>query len=404
MRISPINSYSNVKFKGYDARKLKSIAITEVGLNYKIAEQLDEVAKKNDFELEILNDNKLRPLSYCYEVIPKEEYKIPEGYVDVTTLKLPKNVKVVIEKSEPKTRGFKKSTNTILWAQDIATVTPSKKILVNCTWNTLGKNIAEKYDLKYFPGSVSHISGGNLFFVKNDSAEELLVGNNEKYRFKNRLQKMKEDFGVENIIFIPQMDYHLDLFIRPLNNKQILVADDEMSLKMLSEGIAVYSDAALVAKDMEELSVLRNAVNKLSDRQEMLKKTIKSNNRPAYKDVAKVLEGNGFEPIPVPGRVYYESGEDVVNLTNYMNAILSLNKNDEIVYITNKSTLDDKIGITKEMEKKYGFSTEKYFKDSISKYVKPENIYFISGENNSIADNLTRLAGGVHCLACEIPQ
>ena len=67
MRISPISTYSNMNFKGYDARRLKSIAITEVGAQCETARQLDEIARKNGFELEILNDDELRPLSYCFE-------------------------------------------------------------------------------------------------------------------------------------------------------------------------------------------------------------------------------------------------------------------------------------------------------------------------------------------------
>ena len=102
--------------------------------------------------------------------------------------------------------------------------------------------------------------------------------------------------------------------------------------------------------------------------------------------------------------VYAYQSEDLVQTLNYINALVVVNDNDKMVYITNKSKLDEKFGITKEIEEKYGFSTEQYFKDAISEYIKPENVHFISGHANSIAEDLERLAGGIHCKICEIPE
>ena len=83
MRISPISTYSNMNFKGYDARKLKSIAITEVGAQCEVAKQLDDVARNNGFELEILNDDELRPLSYCFEITT---FLFPASLRELSTL------------------------------------------------------------------------------------------------------------------------------------------------------------------------------------------------------------------------------------------------------------------------------------------------------------------------------
>ena len=92
-----------MNFKGYDARRLKSIAITEVGAQCEVAKQLDDVARNNGFELEILNDDELRPLSYCFEEKTKEQPKISEGYVHISEIKPSKSFTVVLpEKTEPK--------------------------------------------------------------------------------------------------------------------------------------------------------------------------------------------------------------------------------------------------------------------------------------------------------------
>ena len=409
MRISPISTYSNMNFKGYDARRLKSIAITEVGAQCETARQLDEIARKNGFELEILNDDELRPLSYCFEERTKEQPKIPEGYVHISEIKPSKSFTIVLpEKTKPKknVNGFKSSENAIKWAQDIATVTPNKNVLTNSTWYALGEGIAKKYDKKPIYSSYHHILGGNLFYIKNGLEENLLIGMDEKLRHKGQTARMKKFFGVNKIMYVPQMDYHLDLFIRPLDNKRVLVANDDMTIKMFETGIKTFIDAAMKAKnDYKELTQIDSIIEKLLLQKKCFSDAVKNNNdRPSYKEIAKTLTKKGFEPIPVPGRVYYHKGEDLVQTLNYMNAVVAVNDNDEMVYITNKSKLDEKFGITKEIEEKYGFSTEKYFKDAISEYIKPENIHFISGYANSIADDLERLAGGIHCKICEIPE
>ena len=63
------------------------------------------------------------------------------------------------------------------------------------------------------------------------------------------------------------------------------------------------------------------------------------------------------------------------------------------------------LGLTDEISQKIGFSFEKSFINSISKYVKPNKIYFIKGDNNFVADEmLTIYQGGIHCACTEIPR
>jgi hypothetical protein len=47
---------------------------------------------------------------------------------------------------------------------------------------------------------------------------------------------------------LPQMDYHLDLFIRPLDKKRILVADDRKTLNVLKEGVQKLHNYILIIK------------------------------------------------------------------------------------------------------------------------------------------------------------
>ena len=187
-----------------------------------------------------------------FEEKTKEQPKITEGYVHISEIKPSKYFTVVLpEKTEPKKKvnGFKSSENAIKWAQDIATVTPNKNVLTNSTWYALGEGIAQKHGSKPVYSSYHHISGGNLFYVKNGLEENLLLGMDEKNRHKGQTARMKKLFGVDKIMYVPQMDYHLDLFIRPLDKKRILVANDDMTIKMLETGVKTFIDAAMGAKD-----------------------------------------------------------------------------------------------------------------------------------------------------------
>ena len=84
---------------------------------------------------------------------------------------------------------------------------------------------------------------------------------------------------------------------------------------------------------------------------------------------------------------------------NFINAIVTRNKDGELVYVTNASIFDKKLGITPEIEEITGFSTRKMFIDSISPYIKPENIHFI---DEKLTEQLFKFMGGIHCTATEI--
>ena len=123
-------------------------------------------------------------------------------------------------------------------------------------------------------------------------------------------------------------------------------------------------------------------------------------------DVEKALSDEGFEVIKVPGRIfnYVNNGErfSLNHDLNYSNAITFKNSNDETVIITNKSLLNQEMGITSEILKILGMDFEKMFLDSVKDYVKPENIFFLEGK--SLPWGLRNLHGGLHCLSLEVPD
>ena len=87
-----------------------------------------------------------------------------------------------------------------------------------------------------------------------------------------------------------------------------------------------------------------------------------------------------------------------------MNANTFINKDGELVYITNSSNFDSELGISTELAKKIGCSLEDAFINSISPFIKKEHIYFIKGENNFVETTMLKeFWGGIHCTCAEIP-
>ena len=259
----------------------------------------------------------------------------------------------------------------------------------------------------------THIEGGNYYFAKNKSGKEtVLVGKNELDKFSP--DEIKQMLGTDNVVFIPQMDYHMDLYLRPLDNGKILIADDKLTKQMLAEGFNKIQEAALklqVQKRPEELRKLEKPFVQTGVYAKGIDDVVKSNNFAQTEETAKVLEDAGFDVIRVPGRLYetrtsgLKNGVFLIHLFNFMNANVLPNKNGELVYITNKSNIDEEVfGITPEIEKLTGFSVQKSFVQAIKPYIKPENIYFISGDNNIMSENLKNYQGGIHCMCSEVPK
>lgn len=215
---------------------------------------------------------------------------------------------------------------------------------------------------------------------------------------------LKEMFQCEKIHSIPQADYHLDLFIRPLKDKKVLLADDATMLNTLQAGMQKLTDTILKtpANDREKF---KNVYVKLGTYINGFKKIIQQNPYSKTEEVEKALIDAGYEPIKVPARlfeIYQETNKYFLkNLHNYINAHVHINDKNELVYITNKSNLDEILGLTPEMQKLTGISIEQAFLDAVKPHV--DKVYFVSGNNNSIPKELLpEYFGGIHCMGMEV--
>lgn len=250
-----------------------------------------------------------------------------------------------------------------------------------------------------------HVKGGNYFITKgSDGKDEVLIGQDELKKFD--LEQLKEMFQTEKIHVIPQADYHLDLFMRPLKDKKVLIADDNLMSQILDDGFNKIKKFIL-SKPQNEREQYRDVFVNVGTYAQGFKNIISKNPLPNMCEIEKTLIKSGYEPIRVPGRLFeiLSDGKDsyiLKQLHNYMNANVHINDNGEIVYITNKSIIDDSLNLTEEIQKETGFSLEKTFKDAILPYV--DKIYFVSGKDNAIGKELLPgYYGGIHCMTMEVP-
>ena len=372
-------------FKGYDARPLKGFIMgTSIGgIKSEMRRILSDAGRKTNEQ---------------YDVFCLEEQGVCQQDIDFFS-KVP-------------------------WVQDFATLKNGQLYTLffddalECIKSGLGVKENEMQKAKKmqnpFAFNKIHIKGGNMFIVKNPQGnDDIFVGENEFENFSQ--DEIKKMYNVDNVIKIPQADFHLDLFMRPLDNHRVLLADDNMAqnvlVSILSDLVGYMRKPDFTNRAQEEQLQCYMALKSL-DKAIQLFNTGRTFN--AYKstsEVEKVLNDNGYEVIKTPSRVYCAEecpkGEKqlFVYLANFMNANAFQNKNGDIILMTNHCLLDDFLNTPPQIKKEIKGSLESRFVDSIKQYVKEENIYFIKGKNNAIADNmLAQNQGGIHCFCAEIPK
>ncbi len=370
-----INCRKKPAFKGYDARPLNSVVMTinDNPESFEIIKQMSDIGQKEGFKVYFTNQtNKL--------------------YANLDTIK--KFFKIC-------TSGFSK------WAQDMAVLTPENRVLQDSIRidADFARRVASLTKGKYTDCD-NFIEGGNLFFVKNGNKEELFVGENEL--LKNSADYLKQKYGVSKVIPLPQADFHLDMFIRPLDNKRVLVADDRLTIKEIKKAISnagkYIASKQCTKAEIKELGEVKNSLKLLL---KDFEKDVKKGKNPKADEIAAILKDNGYSPIFIPGRVYYaipdKHKDDLVHYLNYMNAVVHQKNDGSLVFVTNKSNLNKDYGLTPEISEKIDFDFEKMLTKSLEPYVKKDDVYFIEGNNGKMAELLEHEGGGIHCMCNEIP-
>ena len=416
-----VNNYKTQNtFTGYDARRLAGLFVTD---KYCI-EQLRRITSQ--YELDV----------YTPQIVSKS---IRKDYADLAR------------------------KNNMLWAQDFFMFLANKAVLFDASREHLTRvlrgcadGVAKQLKLKPIKMDV-HIRGGNYFVCNVNGKRKLIIAEGRQY-LPDELLKISHD--VDEICPIPKADFHVDLFLRPLDNGNVLLADNKLtveSLKKLEQGYAdLIKQGNLTKSESEAYTNIVEQISLLLSKFEITEKFDRYKPRETTEEIATRLQEYGFNPIRVPGNYYSldkvktrekeekmmanfeknmaaildvskafpqavrEKAKIHVALqreivkhdphlgvelesfydSNFLNSIVFKDKNGKLVYITNASLFDRGVGITPEIERKTGLSLANSFIESISPYVDRENIHFI---DEKLTERLFKYMGGIHCSAAEIP-
>ncbi len=369
--IGKSNTSQNLSFKGYFAAPLKEVLFRAPNLSGKV---------QDDF---------IRIYQEVANIGQKEGFgvRVQAGH------ELLKNLKQKVNESLKPVHP---------WLQDTCTILDNKKMIIQDAWNignenALSRRIAENLGIKakdIKQGNIpSEIAGGNFFIGKDsDGSKFALAG--EDCRERWTYPQLKNLFEVDKVHFLPQLDYHIDLGVRPLKGNRVLVADDNLHLG-LTKGILqrLKEDRANKKANVGAVDFYKKYISMFNS---AMRKNDKSKNTANCEQVIEALKTQGYEPIRVPGRSY-----DVKNICgsnnelkynfNYMNAIVHQNPKGELVYITNSAPKGINI-------------FNKVFENYI-KLAAPEikKVVFVDG-NGAVSNILHDCNGGIHCLGTEVPD
>ena len=171
--------------------------------------------------------------------------------------------------------------------------------------------------------------------------------------------QIAQDLGLkpENITFIPQYDFHIDMLYRPLHNGEMAVPDYDAGIKILKETNIKGMDPRSKQRLLSNLEYLKNKSAQI--RQEAEQK----------------LTQSGYKLVKIP--CFNERADSKIN---FMNGIGGTTKDGKTFYITNNSTYPELNDIV-----------VKYFNNA-----GVDKVYFVS------TDNFLYAFGGIDCLTQEI--
>ena len=366
MKIQNIaNTNGYINFKGYEARKLDTILVqkrADFGSDY-LMNQLGMIATRHRVDIQKAN------------------------YIDTP------------------------------WLQDDLYFTPNKKIISSDY--TAASAYGEIYGMEGDclasldnPLAYRHLEGGNIFFVTNKDGEQVILTAKNRYGVCE-LEGYEDTFGVKKVIPLPHADFHADLFITPIGDNKVLVANDKLMIEALDKLKIACIKFVEQNPDDEEAGEIKKVIKNLEEETIAFKKCV---DEYLYKgcdeETLDVLKKNGFKAIPVPSRIYdfskWNRGNNIENpthLLNYSNAITFKDRSNETVFITGKSGMEKKIGLTDSIARKIGTSFEKLFIEAVVPHLNPKNIHFIEGSSfNPISKILEERQGGLHCMCTEVPS
>lgn len=393
MKITPIKC---TNFKGYSAGRIKALYMQNPTNMHQVAiyEQLREIGEKEGFDVFMHDnrqvhkkpidtpskkynpwsiwsqDNKFFITSSKQKTLVTSQAKDPKEHLEAESLSLELGIKL------QDANFWIDGGNFFIGEND-----KQEKYMITSFWGI------------YLCGAYKYLQDKNIENLDNSKIKEFyengilfnkkgeIIASAEEYN--ENAEKWKDvsikniattlNIKEENIFIIPEIEYHIDLGIRPLNYPYVLVGDDKEAYKMLDELKKRFCE------NKDYLKIIKNLEDKIKERQE---------NYASSETVCRELILHGFIPIKVAGN--FGRGE-----VNFINSIVHQNDSG-FIYITNS---------TKHSSPVLEAMEELFEKNLKEKCPQINRIYFVSGTTsntrNSLMMYLDELKGGIHCLCCE---
>ncbi len=394
MRISPIK---NLTFKGHQAGKIKSLYMQNSNFQSQVGvyNQMREIGKQEGFDVFIhdtrkIEKEKLDGISKTYNPwgVWSQDNKLLIKQNGKTIAVSPEfyDKKELVEASDfcdkTKIKGYLsefmfEGGNIYLGKKDNNEnylITSTKNAYLAGEYLYLKEKLGSKPDYvlsrEFFRDGVCHDKKGNLIATEEEFDKEW------EFWVKKAIEIAMEDFDIkrENMIFIPEADFHVDMTIRPLEYPYVLVNDDSEVDKLIEKLEKQFTSGTEEAKELERF------------------KGTLARHRKDYSssdEICEKLEMHGFQPIKIAGAY----GRNPVN---FINAIVHKN-DDGLVYITNS---------TKHGSKLYQAMQEHFEKDLMEKCPQIKRVHYVDGgefekNKNNIMYYLGNGNGGIHCLCTE---
>lgn len=175
-------------------------------------------------------------------------------------------------------------------------------------------------------------------------------------------KQIAQDLGLksENITYIPQIDFHIDMFYHPLGDGEMAVPDYDAGIEMLKQGNI---------KSMDE-TTRQNMIKKLEE--------LKAKAEPMLKKAENNLTESGYKIVKIPS--FSVPNDHTIPKINFMNSVGGTSKQAGTFLITNKSDYPELNSAVANIYKKNGI----------------KNVYFVS------TGPLLEKGGGIDCLTQEI--
>ena len=235
--------------------------------------------------------------------------------------------------------------------------------------NAIGQgNILELgfgFDVKVAPEDkhygTSYLEGGNVLNTRKiDGTPAALVGETsigmtlELMDLENTPENVElvkkliaEDLGlqVEDVAFIPQHAFHIDMSYRPLQNGKVAIPDYEEGVKLLTD---LYNQKLQTGASDTELEGLKQKIENL--------KVVMDKTNEIRKEASEKLVNDGYQLLKLP--CFTVSDDDK---TNFMNGIAGTSEQSgKRFYITNKSEYPELDSIVEKYIREAGIDTVYY--------------------------------------------